>query len=167
MRFLSCVLALALLFLPTTPARAQFSALTMATSTNTASSIASSASASSNYVALIGLGMGLGVGAIGLGLAGSSVSSAAHPSFGGRIVAIYPYCLNAAVWITIVPAGGDPNPFYIWTPATITFSAGPPKSIGQQVLGLAITAPYQCVVSYYPYVALTGQPMFTLGTSAI
>ena len=90
-------------------------------------------------------------------------ASALGLSFGGRIVAIYPTCLNGGIWVAISPAGPH-QPFYIWTPATLTYSAGPPKSIGQQILGVA-DIPYVCVVSWYPYVQLVGERIQFMGSS--
>lgn len=142
-------------------------------------STAESTSSSSSNLGVVGAVGLIGVAAVvAYSLYGSAAtvaapaatkaaSSVAALSFGGRIVYAYVGCLNAAVFITIVPAGGDPNPFYVWIPTTITYSAGPPRTPGQQVLGLAWNMVYPCVVSYSPYVALTGQPMMLVGTSPI
>lgn len=86
-------------------------------------------------------------------------------SFGGRIVTWVP-CLSSfgpSVWFTIVPASLYPVVNFIWTPATITFLAGPPTHIGQQVLGVA-DVPFACFVGKVPFF---GQRIQTIGTSAI
>lgn len=89
-------------------------------------------------------------------------ASALGFSFGGRITAITP-CANGAIWITIVPAGPF-QPFYIWTPGTITYSAGPPSHPGQEVLGVA-DIPYVCYIP--PFIFLYGQRMQIVGTSPL
>jgi hypothetical protein len=58
-------------------------------------------------------------------------------SFGGRIISPPVPCTNipGAYLITIVPAGGDLNPFYVYTPG---FTLGlPPSHPGQLILGVA------------------------------
>jgi hypothetical protein len=93
----------------------------------------------------------------------SSFGSSALPgrtSFGGRITSVIP--CTAGLWVTIVPAGAFPIS-YIWTPATITFMAGPPRTIGQQVLGTA-DIPFVCFFGSPP-VPLYGLRMQMVGTS--
>lgn len=95
-------------------------------------------------------------------------ASAALISFGGRISTTIP-CLNGAIYTAVVSArGATPGltEFYIWTPATLTFMAGPPRTIGQQVLGTA-DVPYLCVVSIKPPIVFPGLRMFMVGTSPI
>ena len=97
---------------------------------------------------------------------GASVNAAF--SFGGRIAYLYTQCLNGAIYAYVIqPPPKQPSAIaVIWTPATITYRWGPPKSIGQSILGL-FDSPYQCVVSYYPYYALSGLRMRMIGTSPI
>ena len=87
-------------------------------------------------------------------------ASAAFFSFGGRVLAVTP--CSSGLYVTIFPAGIFPIA-YIWTPATITFSAGPPRTPGQQILGL-YDIPYVCFVGKVP---LFGLRMFMVGTSLI
>ena len=87
-------------------------------------------------------------------------ASAAFFSFGGRVLTVTP--CSSGLYVTIFPAGIFPIA-YIWTPATITFSAGPPRTPGQQILGL-YDIPYVCFVGKVP---LFGLRMFMVGTSLI
>ncbi|HXK31795.1 MAG TPA: hypothetical protein VJZ94_03700 [Candidatus Paceibacterota bacterium] len=91
-------------------------------------------------------------------------ASAFSLSFGGRVLAVIPCksVLGPSLYVTIIPAGLFPAT-YIWTPATITFSAGPPRTIGQQVLGL-YDLPFFCTVGFTPFFGLR---MFMVGTSLI
>lgn len=111
--------------------------------------------------------MGIGAGAIGLGLLSGLGSSAlsARISFGGRVATVIPCIsgLGPSLHVTIVPAGIMPVT-YIWTPATLTFTAGPPRNPGQQLLGLA-DVPFFCTIGTPP-VPLFGLRMFMVGTSA-
>ena len=84
-------------------------------------------------------------------------------SFGGRIIFTDYECLNAAVFITIIPAGGDQNTDYIWTPDTVTYSAGS-FTEGGQALGVA-DLPAECVLDYETDTSLPGQRMQMVGTS--
>ncbi|HEY6020219.1 MAG TPA: hypothetical protein VIY48_10045 [Candidatus Paceibacterota bacterium] len=84
-------------------------------------------------------------------------------SFGGRIVAAVP-CLSPlgpSIWFTIVPSSLYPVFSFIWTPATVTYLAGPPRNPGQQVLGVADTA-FACKVGIVPFF---GQRVQIIGTS--
>lgn len=91
-------------------------------------------------------------------------ASALSLSFGGRIISAIPCksVLGPSLHVTIFPAGAFPV-MYIWTPATITFSAGPPRTPGQQLLGL-YDIPFFCTVGFKPFFGLR---MFLVGTSAI
>ncbi|MCC7500871.1 hypothetical protein IT396_03705 [Candidatus Nomurabacteria bacterium] len=93
-----------------------------------------------------------------------SPAAALGVSFGGRIVAVTPCIggLGPSIWVKIIPAGIFPVA-YVWTPLTLTYLAGPPRNIGQQVLGVADT-PYVCKVGTVP---LVGLRMQIVGTSAI
>lgn len=72
-------------------------------------------------------------------------ASALGLSFGGRVTAVLP-CVSAlgpSIYTTVLVARGVPHPeFYIWTPATITKSVGPPI-LGGQILGVA-DIPFVC-----------------------
>jgi len=120
-------------------------------------------------IGLIGLGV-IGLGVVGLSLlnpASQAVSNVgAALSFGGRITSIYPACQNGGIWVLVVqPPPKQPSVIaVIWTPATKTYLAGPPRNIGQQLLG-RFDVPYQCVISYTPYSALPGMRMTMVGTS--
>ena len=153
MRRLLCIVCAGVLMLvPISPLLAQ----TNQSGSLSATTTSSSSSSSKNNGVGIGIGVGIGVGLIGLGL----LSNIAFPkSFGGKIVAVVP--CSAGLHVTIVPAGLLPVS-YIWTPATITFSAGPPRNPGQQILGLYDT-PFICFVGKVP---LFGLRMLTVGTSA-
>lgn len=90
-------------------------------------------------------------------------TSAAGFSFGGRVLAVVP-CVSAfgpSLHVTIKPAGVF-STTYIWTPATFTLLVGPPRTPGQQVLGIA-DIPYVCFVGKFP---LYGLRMQLVGTSA-
>lgn len=105
---------------------------------------------------------------LGLAIAGTFLAplsaSALGVSFGGRIVTVIPCIsvLGPSLHVTIVPAGLFPTS-YIWTPATLTFLAGPPRNPGQQVLGVA-DIPYTCAVGKIPFFGLRMQ---MIGTSAL
>jgi hypothetical protein len=95
-----------------------------------------------------------------------TTASAALISFGGRVIATLP-CLNGAIYTSVFSArGATPGltEFYVWTPATLTFVAGPPRNPGQQILGTA-DVPYPCVISVKPPIVLYGLRMFMVGTS--
>lgn len=85
-------------------------------------------------------------------------------SFGGRVIASIPCVspLGPSLHVTIAPSGIF-SPVYIWTPATLTYTYGPPTRPGQQVLGLA-DVPFGCMVGTLP---LYGQRMTMVGTSLL
>lgn len=92
-------------------------------------------------------------------------------SFGGKVLSILP-CVSTfgpSLQVNILPAGGI-STSYIWTPATISFLAGPPTHPGQQILGVA-DIPFVCIIPspffFIPAVTLFGQRIQFLGTSAI
>lgn len=89
-----------------------------------------------------------------------SPTFAALISFGGRVTTVIP--CSSGLHITIIPAGIFPVS-YVWTPFTLTFSVGPPRSPGQQVLGLADTV-IPCFVGKVP---LFGFRMTVVGTSPV
>ncbi len=82
-----------------------------------------------------------------------SPASALGLSFGGHISLIIP--CSGGLWVQIISARtgdlGTPE-HYIWTPATITYLAGPPSFIGQGILGVA-DAPFVCFTA-------DGNPLF-------
>ncbi len=99
---------------------------------------------------LLNLGIlgGIGLGIIGLSLFSSSGASSAAPTgypFGGRITSITP--CNTGTWITV----GPPRPAsLLWIPGvSLTYLQGPPRHVGQWVLGMANTASAPCVVGIY------------------
>ena len=76
-------------------------------------------------------------------------ASALGLSFGTPTITAVMPCVSYAgpsVWITIVPAGGDPNVFYVWTPTTL---GPPPVHTKQEILGLA-DIPYFCCAAGAP-----------------
>jgi hypothetical protein len=100
-----------------------------------------------------------------------SAYAAFGTSFGGRVVSVLP-CLSPlgpSLQVNIAPAGGF-STSYIWTPATVTFMAGPPNHPGQQNLGVA-DIPFACVIPspffFIPALTLFGQRMQFIGTSVI
>ena len=95
-------------------------------------------------------------------------ASAVGISFGGRVAAVVP-CSGGMLHVTILGAHFFPVPeFYIWTPATITKSYGPPLVIGQQVLGVA-DFPLICFLGdggfFSSPIHLYGLRMQSVGTS--
>ncbi len=80
--------------------------------------------------------------------------------WGGQFQTVIP-CWNAVIYVVAGPPRGGP---FIWTPATATFSYGPPSHTGQYGLGLA-GPPYFCLVSPYPIIAFSGIIMTMVGTS--
>ena len=96
---------------------------------------------------------------IGLLMLMLPVSVYAFP-FGGQITMIRP-CYNNAIWVNLSPPRGGQ---YIWTPATRTYQFGPPRHVGQWLLGLA-SAPYYCVVSIFPLIVWPGTNIDMMGSS--
>ncbi len=80
--------------------------------------------------------------------------------FGGSAGQVVP-CYNNAIYVNLGPPIGGP---FIWTPATQTYSFGPPTHSGQWLLGLA-GAPYYCIVSILPVIVWPGTAITMLGTS--
>jgi hypothetical protein len=80
--------------------------------------------------------------------------------FGGRTAQVVP-CYNQAIYASVGAPRGGP---YIWTPATRTYSYGPPTHAGQWLLGLA-GAPYFCIVSVEPLNVWAGIAITMMGSS--
>jgi hypothetical protein len=92
-------------------------------------------------------------------------ASALGVSFGGRVISAIP-CVSAlgpSLYVITAPVGFTFITPLIWTPATITKSAGPPRSPGQQVLGVA-DIPFTCKIGV---AIVPGMRMQTVGTSAL
>lgn len=90
-------------------------------------------------------------------------------SMGGRVILTIPCIgpLGPSIWFSVFSARLVPLPpeTYIWTPLTITHTAGPPRNPGQQVLGLA-DSPHFCWVGTPPLAAyFYGLRLTTIGTS--
>ena len=86
-------------------------------------------------------------------------------SFGGRIISQPIPCSNGGLWMLIVqPPPKQPSVIaMIWTPATLTFLWGPPRQVGQSILGI-YDIPYVCTQG--PHIpALYGFRMRMIGTS--
>lgn len=90
-------------------------------------------------------------------------ASAFGISFGGRVVTSIPCVspLGPSLYVVTVPAGFTFVTPLIWTPATVTYSVGPPLAPGQQVLGVA-DVPFACSVGL---VTFFGLRMQVVGTS--
>ena len=83
----------------------------------------------------------------------------AYP-FGGQASIVRP-CYNSAIFTRLgPPRGGD----FVWTPSTRTYEFGPPRSVGQWLLGLA-SVPYHCVVSLAPIDVWPGDAIMMMGSS--
>lgn len=80
--------------------------------------------------------------------------------FGGQINLVRP-CYNAAIYANLGPPRGGQ---FIWTPSTRTYQFGPPRRVGQWLLGLA-SAPYYCVVSISPVIVWAGTHIDMMGSS--
>ncbi|PIT91118.1 hypothetical protein COU17_02040 [Candidatus Kaiserbacteria bacterium CG10_big_fil_rev_8_21_14_0_10_49_17] len=77
--------------------------------------------------------------------------------FGGRIITITP-CANGAIHVVL----GPPRPgAYVWAVGTLTFLTGPPRHIGQALLGKAGPV-YFCAA---PGAILPGLLMIGVGSS--
>lgn len=88
-------------------------------------------------------------------------------SFGGRVSFAVP--CTAGLYVGVISArGATPGLLetYIWTPGTLTFMAGPPRTPGQQILGLA-DVPFLCFTFAAKPVPLFGLRMSMIGTSPI
>ena len=80
--------------------------------------------------------------------------------FGGQASIVRP-CYNAAIYAGLGAPRGGP---YIWTTATKTYQFGPPRAVGQWLLGLA-SVPYHCVVSINPVIVWPGTAIMMMGSS--
>jgi hypothetical protein len=80
--------------------------------------------------------------------------------FGGRTMQVVP-CYNQAIYASVGAPRGGP---FVWTPATRTYSFGPPTHSGQWLLGLA-GAPYYCIVSIMPVIVWPGTNITMMGSS--
>lgn len=80
--------------------------------------------------------------------------------FGGQTSIVIP-CYNQAIYASVGPPRGGP---FVWTPATRTYSFGPPTHGGQWLLGLA-GAPYYCIVSIMPVIVWPGTNITMMGSS--
>src|SRR5438045_1399885 len=87
------------------------------------------------------------------------LSAYAYP-FGGMIGQIV-FCYNNAIYAAVGPPRGGP---FIWTPSTRTYQFGPPRQVGQWLLGLA-APPYYCLVSIQPLIVWSGILMTMEGSS--
>ena len=85
--------------------------------------------------------------------------AAAFP-FGGQAISVI-FCYNSAIYAYLTPPIGGP---YVWTPATKTYEFGPPKHVGQWLLGLA-SPPYYCLVSISPVIVFPGTAITMMGSS--
>lgn len=87
-------------------------------------------------------------------------TSAATP-FGGAIEALV-YCNDGSRWVHLGgPRGGD----FIWTAGTRTYEFGPPKRVGQWLLGLSGGAG-SCTIGAEPFTtSIPGQVMYMVGSS--
>ncbi len=103
------------------------------------------------------LGVALAI-LFGFSLAFPSVSHAAP--FGGQTM-IHHYCYNSAIYALLGPPRGGP---YIWTPATRTYQFGPPRRVGQWLLGLS-GPPYYCIVTRSPIFVKEGISIMMMGSS--
>jgi hypothetical protein len=80
--------------------------------------------------------------------------------FGGSINVLL-RCYNTAIFANV----GPPRPEQvIWSPATRTYQFGPPRAVGQWLLGL-VSAPYYCVYSIFPVLVAPGMHIDMMGSS--
>lgn len=152
-----------LLATPASPILAQQASSTAtSTRTSTGFTVANAQVSNSALGTAALVGLGVGVAAIGV----SAVSSLLFRSFGGRVATVIPCVsgLGPSLHVTVIPFGGFPGVAYIWTPATITYSFGPPTHPGQQVLGVS-DIPFVCFTPTTPPVPLYGFRMQSVGTS--
>src|SRR5262245_51762808 len=80
--------------------------------------------------------------------------------FGGAIGVLL-NCYNVAIFTVLGPPRGGS---YIWSPATRTYQFGPPRAMGQWLLGLA-SAPYYCTYSINPVLVAPGLHIDMMGSS--
>ncbi len=80
--------------------------------------------------------------------------------FGGQ-TQVHHYCYNAAIYAQLGPPRGGP---YIWVPSTKTYQFGPPRGVGQWLLGLT-GPPYYCVVTRSPIFVKEGISIMMMGSS--
>ena len=80
--------------------------------------------------------------------------------FGGQ-TQVHHYCYNQAIYALLSPPRGGP---YIWTPSTKTYQFGPPRGVGQWLLGLT-GPPYYCVVTRSPIFVKEGMSIMMMGSS--
>jgi len=80
--------------------------------------------------------------------------------FGGQIGIVKP-CYNNAIYAALGPPRGGP---FVWSPSTRTYQFGPPRFVGQWLLGLA-SAPYYCIVSSFPVIVGPGPHIDMMGSS--
>ncbi len=118
------------------------------------------------FIGLGALGLGIGASLFGSGAGTVANAPAAITAFGGLITKIVP-CTNGGFWMLVAqPPPKQPTiQALIWTPATRTYLWGPPRKVGQWVLG-RYDIPYACTQG--PHIpALYGFRMTMVGTSAI
>lgn len=88
------------------------------------------------------------------------LSAEASFPFGGQINKFYA-CYNSALWAQIsAPTPGK----FIWTPSTRTYQFGPPRHVGQWLLGNAGN-PYFCIYSIQPLAVEPGTHILMMGSS--
>lgn len=80
--------------------------------------------------------------------------------FGGQIYEHH-YCFNEAIYALLGPPIGGP---YIWTFSTRTYQFGPPRGVGQWLLGLT-GPPIYCVVRRSPLDVREGISIMMMGSS--
>ena len=87
--------------------------------------------------------------------------------FGGRISLITP-CVGPYGGSLVVDLEGQAGGRFVWTPLTLTYMYGPPKRIGQNLLGLS-GLPSTCPTAYGRRGALinwlSGPGMIMVGSS--
>lgn len=85
--------------------------------------------------------------------------AAAFP-FGGRIT-VYHVCYNETIFARLSPpVPGD----YVWTRSTRTYQFGPPRNVGQWLLGLT-SIPYDCLWSVSPIYVQPAIAIMMMGSS--
>lgn len=86
-------------------------------------------------------------------------SYAADP-FGGRAT-IVKACYNETIYALLSPPRGGP---FVWTTATKTYQFGPPRAVGQWLLGLS-GPPYYCLWSVAPITPIPAKTIIMMGSS--